>query len=114
MKNLAVLLLIGLCTQAIAADNPRAGVEETFDRNKGSIYAVYSRALRENPRLSGKVVMSFDIATTGAVTGCRVQSSTLGAPDVERQICERILLMKFPARSSAMTITKPIDFFPVN
>jgi periplasmic protein TonB len=114
MKSFVVLLLIALCTPAVAANNPRAGIEETFDRYKGSIFAVYSRALRENPRLAGKIVMNVDIATTGGVTGCRVLSSTLGSPAFERQICEKVLLMKFPPRQSATTITKPLDFFPAN
>lgn len=111
MKKFIPLLLIGLGTHAIGADRTDPNVEKTFDRYKGSIYAVYSRALRENPQLSGNIVVNFDIAATGDVTDCRVKSSTLGSPDLERKICERVRLMKFSPRSSAFTMTKRMDFF---
>jgi len=89
----------------------RIGIEETFDRNKGSMYALYVRALGDRPQLSGKVVFEFDIAATGGTTACRVKSSELKAPELERQLCERILQFRFPPQAP-VTITKPIDFFP--
>ena len=111
MKQFIALLLIALGTHAIGAGND-PNIEKTFDRYKGSIYAVYARALRENPQISGNVVVNFDIATTGDVTDGPVQSSTLGSPDLERKICEKVRLMKFSPRPSAFTATKRIEFFP--
>jgi protein TonB len=111
MKKLVALLLIALGTQAIAADRTDPAIEKAFDRYKGSIYAIYARALRDNPRLSGKIVVDFDIARTGDVTDCRVQSSTLGSPELERKICARVRLMKFSPRASAFAATKTIEFF---
>jgi periplasmic protein TonB len=111
MKKLIALLLIALGTYAAGAGSD-PNIEKTFDRYKGSIYALYARALRENAQLRGEIVVNFDIATTGDVTDCRVKSSTLGSPDLERKICERVRLMKFSPRPSAFTATKRIDFFP--
>lgn len=88
-------------------------IEQEFDRNKGAIYALYIRALREQADLQGKVVLEFTIAPEGNVTGCRVVSSELGHPELESRICTRVRGFRFPARDvAAVTTTKPIDFFP--
>ena len=44
-------------------------IKLVFDRNKGSIYTIYNRALRENPALQGKVVLKLTIAPSGQVHG---------------------------------------------
>ncbi len=46
--------------------------EEEFDRNKGALYALYTRALRERPELQGKLVLEIIVAPSGEVTACRV------------------------------------------
>jgi periplasmic protein TonB len=91
----------------------REEVELTFDRNKGAIYALYSRALRDLPDLRGKVVLEITISPTGEVTNCRVLSSELNNADLERKLVARVKLFRFEARDvEAITLTKPIDFFP--
>ncbi|HJS91747.1 MAG TPA: TonB family protein [Steroidobacteraceae bacterium] len=84
-----------------------------FDRNKGAIYALYERALRVNPMLQGKLVLEFTIAPSGVVTRCRVISSDLHDPALERAIVARVMLFRFKAEKVDPTTTnKPIDFFP--
>jgi periplasmic protein TonB len=84
-----------------------------FDRNKGAIYALYGRALRDQPDLQGKVVLEFTISPPGEVTDCRVASSELKDPDLENKICARVRLFRFEARDVAsITTTKPIEFVP--
>ena len=84
-----------------------------FDRNKGAIYALYERALRMNPMLQGKLVLQFTIAPGGEVTRCRVVSSELHDPALEREIVARVMLFRFqPEKVDPTTATKPIDFFP--
>jgi periplasmic protein TonB len=88
-------------------------IELEFDRNKGAISALYSRALRERPELQGKMVLEFTIAPSGEVTACRVVSSELNDPELERRIVARVRLIRFQARDVAsITTTKPIEFFP--
>ncbi|MGC4028386.1 MAG: AgmX/PglI C-terminal domain-containing protein [Steroidobacteraceae bacterium] len=88
-------------------------IELIFDRNKGAIYALYSRALRERPELQGKLVLEFTIAPSGEVTACRVVSSELNDPELERRIVARVKLIRFEARDvETLTTTKPIEFFP--
>jgi len=95
------------------ASRSREEIELVFDRNKGAIYALYSRALREQPDLQGKMVLEFTIAPTGEVTMCRVVSSEIRDPELERKIVARVRLFRFEARDvETITTTKPIDFFP--
>jgi periplasmic protein TonB len=95
-----------------AARSPEE-IELVFDRNKGAIYALYSRELREHPELQGKLVLEFTIAPSGEVTMCRVVSSELKDPELERKIIARVRLFHFEPKDVApITTTKPIDFFP--
>jgi protein TonB len=95
------------------ASRTREEIELVFDKNKSAIYALYSRALRDNPSLQGKVVLEVTIAPSGDVTACRVVSSELNDPELERKLVARVKMFKFEARDVAtMTTTKPIEFFP--
>jgi TonB family protein len=91
----------------------REEVEIVFDRNKGALYALYGRALRDQPDLAGKLVLEFTIAPTGEITMCRVVSSELNDPELEKKIVARVRLIRFkPADVEPLTVSKPIDFFP--
>ena len=91
----------------------REEIELVFDRNKGAIFALYNRALREDPTLAGKLVLRLTIAPSGEVTFCEVVSSELGNEDMERKLVQRVKLFRFEAKDvEAVTTTKPIDFFP--
>jgi len=95
------------------ASRTREEIELVFDKNKSAIYALYSRALRDNPALQGKVVLEVTIAPSGEVTSCRIVSSELGDADLERKLVARIKMFRFEDRDVAtMTTTKPIEFFP--
>lgn len=84
-----------------------------FDRNKGSIYTIYNRALRLDPTLQGKVVLKLTIDPSGRVTDCRIVSSELHAPDLERKLLARIRQFNFGAKNvDVMVVTYPIDFLP--
>lgn len=84
-----------------------------FDKNKGAIYALYTRALRDNPAMQGKVVVELSIAPSGEITAARVISSELNDPEFEAKLLARIRLFKFDAKDVApLTTTKPIEFFP--
>jgi len=95
------------------ASRSREEIEMVFDRNKAAIYALYNRALRDNPALQGKVVVQLTIAPTGEVTDCKVLSSELKNEELERKLVARIKMFKFEDRDvELITTTKPIDFFP--
>jgi periplasmic protein TonB len=95
------------------AARSREEIELVFDHNKGAIYGLYNRALRERAELQGKLVLEFTIAPAGEVTMCRVVSSELNDQDLESKICARVKLFHFDAKDvESITTTKPIDFFP--
>jgi len=95
------------------ASRSREEIEMVFDRNKAAIYALYNRALRDNPQLQGKVVVQLTIAPTGEVTDCKVLSSELKDEELERKLVARIKMFRFDDRDvEIITTTKPIDFFP--
>jgi len=95
------------------ASRSREEIEIVFDRNKSAIYSLYSRALREQPELQGKVVIQLTIAPSGEVTDCRIVSTELNDPELENKLVARIRMFRFEARDvEAMTTTKPIEFFP--
>ena len=92
----------------------REEIERVFDANKGRIYTLYNRALRENPALQGKVVLRLTIASDGRVTFCEIVSSELNDPELEKGLVQRVLQFQFEPRDDieSITTTKPIDFFP--
>src|SRR5580658_560107 len=95
------------------AARSREEIELIFDRNKGRIYSLYARALRDNAELQGKLVLEFTIAPSGEVTMCRVVSSELKDPELESKIVALVRLFRFESRDvDTITTTKPIDFFP--
>ncbi|MDE2219962.1 MAG: TonB family protein [Gammaproteobacteria bacterium] len=84
-----------------------------FDRNKGAIDALYARALRERADLQGKIVLQLTISPAGEVTDCRLLSSELNDPDLERKIVARVKLFRFEAKDvEAITARKTLEFFP--
>jgi TonB family protein len=88
-------------------------IKLVFERNKGAIYAIYNRALREDPSLQGKVVLSLTIAPSGEVLDCKVVSSELKAPELEKKLLGRIKSFDFGAKDvDQLTITWPVDFLP--
>jgi len=88
-------------------------IKLVFERNKGAIYAIYNRALREDPTLQGKVVLELKIAPSGEVLDCKIASSELRASELERKLLARIRQFDFGAKDvEQMIVTWPVDFLP--
>lgn len=88
-------------------------IKLVFDRNKGAIYTIYNRALREDSSLQGKVVVKLTIAPSGSVLDCQIVSSELRSPDLERKLAARIRQFDFGAKNvDTMVVTWPVDFLP--
>ncbi|RVT50033.1 AgmX/PglI C-terminal domain-containing protein [Rubrivivax albus] len=84
-----------------------------FERHKGAIYALYNRALREDPSLQGKVVLELRIAPDGAVTGIRMVSSELKSDTLESKLLARVRQFDFGAKDvEVMVVNWPVDFLP--
>ncbi len=86
-----------------------------FDRNKGALYNLYNRALREDPTLQGKVVLTLTILPSGQVQDCRIVSSELHAPELERKLVARVKQFDFGSKDVDIMIVEhwgPLDFLP--
>ena len=88
-------------------------IKLVFERNKGAIYALYNRALRDEPALQGKVVLELKIAPSGTVENLRIVSSELKAEGLESKLLARIRQFDFGAKDvDLMVVTWPVDFLP--
>jgi TonB family protein len=88
-------------------------VRLVFERNKGAIYAIYNRALRDEPSLQGKVVLELKISPEGQVDSLRIVSSELHAAELESKLLARIRQFDFGAKNvETLVVTWPVDFLP--
>ncbi|MEQ1804727.1 MAG: TonB family protein, partial [Burkholderiaceae bacterium] len=88
-------------------------IKLVFERNKGAIYAIYNRALRDEPALQGKVVLELKIAPSGEVIDLKIISTELKAAELERKLLARIRQFDFGAKDvEQMVVTWPVDFLP--
>jgi outer membrane biosynthesis protein TonB len=88
-------------------------IRRVFDANKGAIFAIYNRALRQDPSLQGKVVLELQIDPTGHVLDCRVVSSELPDQGLMDKIVSRIRMFDFGKKDvGTTTISYPVQFLP--
>jgi protein TonB len=96
-----------------APSRPYEEIELVFQKNKGSIFSLYSRALRRDPTLQGKVVLELTIAPSGQVTKVRIVSSEINNSQLLEQLKNRVKLFRFQSKNVDTLIVKyPIDFLP--
>ena len=76
-----------------------------------AIAACYERALKQQPTLSGKLVVRFSIAAAGTVAGVDIDEDTLGAPEVGACIRGLVLRWRFaPPAEAPVEISFPFVF----
>ena len=84
-----------------------------MDRNKGSIFAIYSRALRKVPRLEGKLVFEMLGEASGEITEITLLSSELNDEALTQKILARIRMIRFDTEDVATTrVNYSFDFLP--
>lgn len=71
-------------------------INAVVQRHRAEIRACYDSALQRNPKLSGKIVMSFSIQPNGIVSTVGVKESTIGDAGLESCIGSRIKSWVFP------------------
>jgi hypothetical protein len=98
---------------AVAAWRSIEEIKLIFERNKGAIYAIYNRALREDPSLQGKVVLELKIAPSGGVVEVRVASTALKACKLEAKQLARMRQFDFGSKHvEQMVVSWPVDLWP--
>lgn len=103
-----------VASPSAAAVRSEEEIQEVLDRNKGAMYTLYNRALRADPALRGKLVMSITIAPDGQVTRCTIVSSELGSGELEQQLVALVKGIRFGDRPGVPAVTTkiPVEFFP--
>ena len=88
-------------------------IRRIMDQNKGGIFAIYNRALRKDPMLSGKLVFEMAIESSGVVSELRLLSSDLTDENLVRKILARIRMIRFEAEQVITTrVNYSFDFLP--
>jgi len=101
-----------------SSDSKRPGrtyeeVTLVIDSNKGRIFNMYNRMLRQDPTLSGKIVFEITISPSGDVTNVKIVSSELHSPELEKRLIVLFKSFNFGAKKvETMVVTFPIDFLP--
>ena len=97
---------------AASAARTSKDVALVVDKNKGKFYALYARALRDNPGIQGTIVFSLSIAPDGTVTRCTVASTTMNDATLEARLVEHFRSINFGAKGKkAYNAEYPMSFF---
>jgi TonB family protein len=75
-------------------------VRKVVESHRALIAYCFNKELQKNPRLNGKVVMSWRITPQGVVESVRVKSSSIGSADVEDCLSRQVAKWKFPAAAN--------------
>lgn len=88
-------------------------IRQVMDRNKGSIFAIYNRALRKDPLLEGKLVFEMLIDASGEIAEITLLSSDLTDEELTRKILARIRMIRFDTDEVVTTrVNYSFDFLP--
>lgn len=88
-------------------------IQLTLQAHKGTFDILYSKELRSNPALRGRVVFELTIAPSGEVMQCKILGSELNAPELERRFVVKLRSIGFGAKSVDTTvISYPLEFSP--
>lgn len=84
-----------------------------MDSNKSVIYALYNRALRQDPTLKGRFMFEMVIGPDGRVSSVKILSSELNDTALEDRLLARIALIQFPSSDVSVTrVNYSFDFIP--
>ncbi|MGP9800354.1 AgmX/PglI C-terminal domain-containing protein [Rheinheimera sp. NSM] len=90
-----------------------ASIRRVLEANKSSLYTLYSRALRANPLLKGKVVFELVIRPDGSLAEVNIVQSELNDSKLERQLTLRLRSVNFGAGAVALTRSQwTVEFLP--
>lgn len=75
---------------SLTGSRSKARVMRVIMQNLAAIRYAYNRRLREKPGLKGRITVKFAIDEFGKVIFCQVISSTMGDPELEKKVVEKI------------------------
>lgn len=88
-------------------------IRRTLERYKGSVYALYTKALRQSPELNGRFIFEFVILPNGNISKLKLVSSELNEPNLEAQMLKKISGINFGATDDLPTpVQYTFSFLP--
>ena len=98
---------------SVAGGRDMESIRRVFEQHKGAIYAIYNRALRSDPRISGKYVFHIVIEPNGKISKITLITSELGDGELEQKLLVRIRGIDFgPEDVIATPVNYKFDFLP--
>jgi hypothetical protein len=64
-------------------------IQAVFDQNKSKLYSIYQRALRNDPTIKGRIVLSITIEPSGQVSECKVHQTNIKVPALRKRFVAR-------------------------
>jgi hypothetical protein len=91
----------------------RAEVAKVVRAHLAELRACYEARLRENPKLAGKVVITFEVAPSGQVRSAEAEASTLDDSSLEACLVRRMKTLRFPKPvGGSVVVSYPLVFKP--
>lgn len=89
----------------------KEAVAKAINAHLGEVSSCYERALLKEPGLAGKIVLEWQITTSGSVGFAKTKSSTMKSSAVEQCILGSLKTWRFPpAKGAGVVITYPFMF----
>jgi hypothetical protein len=98
---------------SVAGGRDMESIRRVFEQHKGAIYAIYNRALRNDPEIRGKYVFHIVIEPGGEISSIELVDSQLDDGKLERKLLTRIRVIDFgPEDVLATPVKYKFDFLP--
>ncbi len=94
----------------VASGLDRDAIAAVIARNQGQVRFCYEQGLRQDPSLSGRVVVDFVIGGNGLVKSSKILNSSLGSAMVEDCISLRLKSWKFPLPDGGVDVKVSYPF----
>ncbi|MFT6329806.1 MAG: outer membrane biosynthesis protein TonB [Bermanella sp.] len=100
-------------TQDVIGSRDLDSIRQILDANKGAVYSLYRRALRQDPSIEGKLTVRLTIQPDGSLLSVRLVNSELGAPELVEKLISRIRLINFGTQNvTATELEYAFNFLP--
>ncbi|MGQ8366900.1 AgmX/PglI C-terminal domain-containing protein [Glaciecola sp. 1036] len=78
-------------------------IRQTLDANKGAVYSLYRRALRNDPTIEGKLTVKLIIEPDGTLSSVELVDDELGSPELVERLISRIRAIQFGSANVTRT-----------
>jgi hypothetical protein len=78
-------------------------IRQVLDANKGAVYSLYRRALRQDPSIEGKLTVKLIIEPDGSLASVTLIDDELAAPELVAKLITRIQMINFGAANVMRT-----------